>query len=326
MSELPLVSINCITYNHQPYIRKTLDGFLMQNTDFSYEVLIHDDASTDCTQEIIREYVNRWPDIFKPILQEENQYSKGITNISGHFNFPRARGRYICMCEGDDYWTDPDKLRLQVEYMEAHPDCTLCFHSARIQIEDGSLTDARMRPYNLDKRVTPEEIIGKTSGYATASLMFPSRLVQHLPDYYVNCPVGDIPLQLMMAAAGYGYYMDRDMCVYRVGSMGSWTVQEKQGDYEKKQRVYFERMKATYMDFDRATGKRFHEVVMQAVERLYFLTMVNTRQFQEILSPKYQGFYKELNLRTRFFIRFEFFAPGLYRWLQNMLHRIKSED
>ena len=102
----PTVSICCITYNHAPYIRSALDGFLMQETDFAYEILIHDDASTDGTADIIREYTARYPDIIKPILREENQYSKGISNIS-IFNFPRARGEFIAMCEGDDYWTDP---------------------------------------------------------------------------------------------------------------------------------------------------------------------------------------------------------------------------
>jgi len=125
----PTVSICCITYNHAPYIRSALDGFLMQETDFAYEILIHDDASTDGTADIIREYTARYPDIIKPILREENQYSKGISNIS-IFNFPRARGEFIAMCEGDDYWTDPHKLQKQVDYLRAHPDCALCFHSS----------------------------------------------------------------------------------------------------------------------------------------------------------------------------------------------------
>ena len=100
-----MVSICCITYNQEPYIRAALDGFMSQKTSFAYEVLIHDDASTDRTADIIREYAARYPDVIKPILQSENQYSRGFTNISGTYNFPRAAGRYIAMCEGDDYWT-----------------------------------------------------------------------------------------------------------------------------------------------------------------------------------------------------------------------------
>lgn len=110
----PLVSICCITYNHKEYIRDALDGFLSQRTDFPYEILINDDASTDGTADIIREYEQKYPEKIRALLQTENQYSKGITNPSGAFNFPRVRGRYVAMCEGDDYWTDPEKLQKQV--------------------------------------------------------------------------------------------------------------------------------------------------------------------------------------------------------------------
>ena len=122
--DLPLVSICCITYNHEPYIRQCLDGFMMQKTNFSFEVLIHDDASTDKTQDIIREYEAKYPDIIKPIYQKENQYSKGIS-VTKTFNYPRVKGKYIAMCDGDDYWIDPYKLQKQVDYLEAHSDCGL---------------------------------------------------------------------------------------------------------------------------------------------------------------------------------------------------------
>lgn len=123
----PLVSISCITYNHAPYIRQCLDGFMMQQTNFAFEVLIHDDASTDGTTEIIKEYEAKFPDIIKPIFQTENQYSKGI-KISATFNFPRVKGKYIAMCEGDDFWTDPLKLQKQVDFLEANSDYVICSH------------------------------------------------------------------------------------------------------------------------------------------------------------------------------------------------------
>lgn len=117
---IPLVSVCCITYNHAPFIRQCLDGFMMQQTDFPFEVLIHDDASTDGTADIIREYEEKYRGIIKPIYQQENQYSKSIP-ISATYNFPRAQGKYIALCEGDDYWTDPYKLQKQVDFLEANP-------------------------------------------------------------------------------------------------------------------------------------------------------------------------------------------------------------
>ena len=285
----PTVSICCITYNHAPYIRSALDGFLMQETDFAYEILIHDDASTDGTADIIREYTARYPDIIKPILREENQYSKGISNIS-IFNFPRARGEFIAMCEGDDYWTDPHKLRKQVDFLRAHPDCSLCFHSSKIISVDGSMAEGMMRPYRESRKVEPEAIVDKSTGYPTASLVFPARIVKTLPDYYLHCPVGDIPMQLM-----------------------------KQGDYENKQKRYYEQMKEMYETFDRSTFGRFHNEAMSAAKRIYFLTQVNTKHYDQVRKKEYRRYYRELSLRTRFFIRFEIMAPGLYRLIQRVV-------
>ena len=131
----PIVSICCLTYNHAPFIRKALDGILMQEppADVSadelwYEVLIHDDASTDVTADIIREYVEKYPDKIFPIYEKENQYSKVGTSGIDLFNYKRVRGKYIAYCEGDDYWTDPYKLQKQVDFMESHPEYSVCFH------------------------------------------------------------------------------------------------------------------------------------------------------------------------------------------------------
>lgn len=319
-----MVSICCITYNQETFIRDALDGFVNQKTNFKYEVLIHDDASSDGTADVIREYAERYPDVIKPILQTENQYSKGLTNISGTWNFPRAKGRYIAMCEGDDYWIDETKLQRQVDYLEAHPDCSLVFHSANVEVQGSAVTESMMRPYKKDRMVTPEEIIDKTSGYATASLMFRTEMVRELPEFYVNAPIADIPLQLLAANMGYGYYIDEPMCVYRLGGAASWTTLMKQGNYEKKQQDYARAMKKMYQGYDEFSGKRFHETVVRAWRRLYFLTQVNLKHYDEVLDKKNRRFYRELNFRTRFFIRFEWMMPGLYRLLQDLYHGRKK--
>jgi len=125
MEQIPLVSICCITYNHANYISNTIESFLKQETTFSYEIIINDDASTDGTAAIIKEYHDKFPDIIKPILQKENQYSKGIRGMNPRFTFPVAKGKYIAVCEGDDCWIDPHKLQRQVDFLENHEDFTL---------------------------------------------------------------------------------------------------------------------------------------------------------------------------------------------------------
>lgn len=126
-----LVSIVCPAYNHEKYIRNCLEGFVMQKATFKFEVIIHDDASTDTTTNIISEYVNKYPELFKVYIQRENQYHKD-PRVCENFMFPRARGKYIALCEGDDYWTDPNKLQLEVDYLENHPECGMVYTQAQV--------------------------------------------------------------------------------------------------------------------------------------------------------------------------------------------------
>ena len=123
-SPKPLVSICCITYNHKNYIRDCLEGFLMQKTNFPFEVLIHDDASTDGTIDILKEYQAKYPDIIKPYFEIENCYSQGKPFTVP--NYSRAVGKYLAFCEGDDFWTDKNKLQMQYDFMEAHTDYSMC--------------------------------------------------------------------------------------------------------------------------------------------------------------------------------------------------------
>ena len=131
------VSIICITYNHEEYIRDALNSFVMQKTDFQFEILIHDDASTDNTAAIIREYEIRYPEIIKPIYQKENQYSKGLAlgepfAFIDKYQYSRVKGKYIALCEGDDYWTDQYKLQKQFDAMEEHSEVDMCAHAAYV--------------------------------------------------------------------------------------------------------------------------------------------------------------------------------------------------
>ncbi|NLZ74160.1 MAG: glycosyltransferase, partial [Bacteroidales bacterium] len=134
----PIVSIICITYNHEKFIREAIEGFLNQIVDFPIEIIIHDDASTDSTAKIICEYASIYKDKIKPILQKENQKSKGLGIVSRTV-FNAAQGKYIALCEGDDYWTDPFKLQKQVDFLEANMDVSLTC-TLKAVLRDGVIT------------------------------------------------------------------------------------------------------------------------------------------------------------------------------------------
>lgn len=147
MNRQTVVAIHCIAYNHEPYIRDALEGFVMQRTDFPFVAIVHDDVSTDRTADIIREYADRYPEIIKPIFETENQYSKGGGALGRVMQqaIDATGARYVAYCEGDDYWTDPLKLQKQVDFLEANPEYSMCFHNAVEHWEDGSVPD---RPKN----------------------------------------------------------------------------------------------------------------------------------------------------------------------------------
>lgn len=142
-NKIPLVSIQCLVYNHEPFLRQCLDGFVMQKTDFPFEAIVHDDASTDNSAEIIREYAEKYPDIIKPIFETENQYSKKDGSLGRIMNEAIHPGtKYIAYCEGDDYWTDPMKLQIQIDYLECHSDVNYSCHRFFTKNEfDGSFIE-----------------------------------------------------------------------------------------------------------------------------------------------------------------------------------------
>lgn len=214
MEDNIIVSVSCITYNHAKYIRQCLDGILMQKTDFRYEILIHDDASTDGTDDIIREYETKYPDIIKPIYETENQYSKGI-RISATYNYPRAKGKYIALCEGDDYWTAPYKLQKQVDYMESHSEYAMCFHDCYIHNETQNEfyhEEIQDRDYSVN------ELFSKWIVPTASMLLKKEGVLEISPD--IRIINGDIRVVLSCFAHGKIRGMKDKMSVYRVQENG----------------------------------------------------------------------------------------------------------
>lgn len=154
-SREPLVSIVCATYNHRRFIREALDGFFAQRTDFSFEVLVRDDASSDGTSEILLEYARRYPRLLRVVIEPHNTYSRGVSPLAALGAL--ARGEFIANCEGDDYWISPDKLTLQIEALRTGSGAALCFHDV-ITIRDGVVVRAGSLPASFPERVPPEDL------------------------------------------------------------------------------------------------------------------------------------------------------------------------
>lgn len=253
-----VVSVVCNAYNHVKYIAEALEGFVTQRTDFAFEVLVHDDASTDGTADVIREYEKRYPDIIKPIYQTVNQYSQGV-NISQTFQYNRVQGKYIAFCEGDDYWTDTDKLQKQVNALERMPECDICAHAASAT-RDGGIVRV-IAPAEKDCILSVEDVIRGGGGYvATNSLMYRAAL-HHNPPPFRQLLKLDYTMQIYGALRGGMIYLADNMSVYRLMTEGSWSRRMEKAPARRVK--HLEKVKDMLLQLDTDTAHKYHDVIRE---------------------------------------------------------------
>lgn len=235
------VSIRCFAYNHERFIRQCLDGFVMQKTDFRFEAIVHDDASTDNTAAIIREYAEKYPDIIKPIYETENQYSKHDGSLTRIMN-AHTRGKYVAMCEGDDYWTDPYKLQKQVDFLESHPDYVMCSHLFDVynernkQLQKNDDSSFTGKSYDLDTLINGEWYFQPL----TVLFRFDAYDREHFASYGLSMDV--ILYYELLRRGGKGYCLPDVMAVYRIHDGGVWSLKS----LDKQRAMEFQARLAIY--------------------------------------------------------------------------------
>ncbi len=277
--EKALVVIRSLVYNHEPYLRDCLEGFVMQQTNFPFVAVVHDDCSTDKSATIIREYAEKYPNIIKPVFESENQYSKhdGSLRRAMDAACEKYGAKYYALCEGDDYWTDPHKLQKQVEFLETHPDYTMVCCDGVVRTPDGDMTEEDFRNwswkrYHESRDMAVEDIIEQGGWFIlTASIVFPKELRDTYPEACRKCPVGDYPLQIFAALNGKVHYFHEKMIVYRFGSINSWSVRERSRTYEASL-DFFRREIDMLQSLDEYSGGKysyaFRRRIVQNVVRL----------------------------------------------------------
>lgn len=312
------VSVCCITYNHEKYIRQCLDGFLSQKASFRYEILIHDDASTDNTASIIREYEKRYPGIVRGIFHTENQYSKGVW--PERFPFLAAKGKYIAMCEGDDYWTDPQKLQKQYDAMEANPNCHMCVHRVKVITEDGRETGRYIAPEGVKTGVLKSkkflELICASYCFHTSSYF---TLASEMKEYMMHPPeytsileeAGDEKKFLYFGQLGDVYYFDETMSHRREFSVDSWTSTHRNPNWEEMY-VSIRDIGRMMESYDAFTEYRFHDVCQKRIDASLtgqFGILQSQKQYKMMMRPEYRELRKKWSVKYWILVLFGMCFP-----------------
>lgn len=306
-SDQVMVSVICLAYNHEKFIVQTLDGFIKQKTSFKFEVIVHDDASTDNTARLIMGYENKYPDIIKPIYQQENQYSKHVSIVKD-FIFPKTKGKYLAWCEGDDYWTDENKLQMQVDALENNDDCNACFSKVAFIDVDNNKIGMEVPYYNETQIIQKDEYIDyclypksgtlpfQISGFMMKRELY-SRYSAAPPEWREYFDVGDIPLFLYVGTKGNVYYINKVMSCYRTQNASSWSAIMNHSN-DRFIRHYEVENKA-FEAFDHATEYKYHSSVNEAIKRRQFMIYSKMHNVRMLKSSEFKDLYNKLSWQRK---------------------------
>lgn len=313
------VSVSVTTFNQEKYIEQTLDSILMQKTNFDFEILINDDASIDRSVEIIKSYQEKYPDKIKPIFQTENQYTQN-KEVHYTFNYTRAEGKYIAYCDGDDYWTDCNKLQKQFDFLEAHPDVSACIHPGKTINEQGTKILGYRRLNQNHHYLDTRDIIGLQGRMITNSLLMRNYFSEGLvmPEWFNEAHITDYPLYLILSTKGNFYYMDEIMCAYRAASKGSWTEKVYNNPENRKKHIY--EMIDLLERFNEYTDYKYDDSIKDQIKHNQLGYVMIDRNMKHTNPKDFKSLYNILPLKKKIKLNILIYFPrlvGLYKKLKN---------
>ena len=306
-AEKPMVSVYCLTYNHENYIRDCLEGFVAQKTAFPFEVIVHDDASTDRTAEIVQEYEKKYPHIFKVIYEEENQYQRHRP-ILRDLVLPIVRGKYIAICEGDDYWIDDQKLQDQVTILENNPDCHFCVAG----VEEVALDKTPLGVFHPAHKIeslfiSPKAFVAYANDYSfqTSSYMMRyddwKEYIQNPPEFRKKSDIGDLPILLNFGSLGRTAYIDRIVSCYRRGALTSYSA--KRIFWSEEERItHWTKSVESWKAFDVFSNGRFKDTCSNAIAKPMFDICIVTCNAKQFFMRENIRYFQALPSRKKLFI------------------------
>lgn len=317
-----VVSVYVATYNHKDYIRQALDSIVCQKTNFKFEVIVHDDASTDGTAEIVKEFYEKYPELIIPILQKTNQYQLNVNKLT-KFILPIAKGKYIAWNEGDDFWTDEYKLQKQVDYIENNDDCTMVVHHSNEVTRDGNFYQKVYTPmtngnYSLADVLSPDQY------FMTNSMLLRTNILRDNLDILKVRPCFDYLIKALAALNGQVCTLEDNMSCYRVMAKGSWS--ERIASFpEKRYQHHLVGIKSYEYLYHHSKYKHYHEL-QECIEQKKFKANLIIRNFKVLLhDPVFKKIYCKQNTRLKCVIFLGAYFPHFHKRLRTVKELFKSK-
>lgn len=313
------ITVVVMTYNHKNYIKQALDSILSQKVSVDFDILIHDDCSDDGTYQILLDYQNKCPKKIRIIRQDSRKFlSDGFNMMIFNYVVPYISSKYVAYCDGDDYWCDNLKLQKQYDFMESHPDYSMCFHCA-YQLRPNN--DMSSKWFVKDEGdIGLRDLINENAGIpvATSSLFVKSDVFKDFSDWRKAYSVEDLPLYMTAALAGKIHRLKDVMCVYRQFSIGSWSSQNK-NNVERLISHQEDLIKGITL-FNEQTNHKYHDLVTNHIGGCEFRIAMLNHDYKTLFSKKNKRFIKILSKKERLSLKLQYRAPHLY----NLVHRKKK--
>ena len=300
----PLVSIHCLAYNHELYISQALDSFLMQESDFGFEIVIGEDCSSDKTCQIIKEYQAKYPQLIKLITSDKN--------VGMQENYIRTmkacKGKYIAICDGDDYWSDKYKLQIQIDEMKKYPECELSFHIVS-ELYGKELKNSIGNHGETNKIFTTSEIIlGDGNFCPSSSLIFTKNSFSYFPEsFYKNAPFSDYFTQISGSLKAGALYIAKNMSIYRKAHEQSWST--KTYINLENQKESFDKTIKSFKELNELLKGNFAKALDQIMSKKYYflsLSFLLNKDFKEFAKyiKKADELYKLTSLKAKILLFF----------------------
>lgn len=311
------VSIICITYNQEKYIAEAIESFLMQKTTFNYEIIIHDDCSTDNTAKIIKKYEKKYPDKIQAIYQSENQYSQGI-RIIDDILIPIAKGEYIAFCEGDDYWNNEYKLQKQVEELDKHPECDICTHAVAVVDSETKKRIGMIRPSKSDKLFSVEEVIRGDGGFVGTNSIVMRKAIWNCKYIFRKNLQLDYTLQIMGTLRGGMIYIDLVMAAYRYRAPSSWTRSILTDS--NKNCKHHEQLIAALKQLDYDTSYKYNNIIEEKIKYHECQCIIIKREYKRLFKKENRNLLSCLSWKERIKVVLKMTFPCINKFLDWRRH------